>query len=729
MTVPALRARPELVMAARRSGAQRQWVVEDPVAAKYFQLGEEEYFILGALDGRTTIAQLKRQFEQRFYPLRLSPRQLAQFLHQLHQLGLVVSNTLGQGDVLLDRRRTNRLRQGVSMLASPLAIRFPGLPARRAIDRLYPWLRPLLSPAMLACWALLVGSALLLVTVRVGSFHQRLPTLGEFFSPQLAVWFIIALAVTKGLHELGHALVSRHFGGSCRQIGPMLLALVPTLYCDVSDAWRVPCRRQRLLIAMAGVMVELVVAAIATWLWWFSQPGMLRELLLRIMFFCSVSSLLFNANPLIRADAYYGLSDLVNVPNLWQESRLWWRRLLANWLTGRHWSSGATTPPAWAPALLAYAAASTIYCWLLVAGIVWFLWRVLEPSGLGLIAWLMAALVFSALLAPSLRAAARGLASPGGRRAIRGARLLAAFMLLLLVLGIVGMLPLPHRVTTPAWLEPLQARRVYVPVAGRLQDAVAEGSLVRAGQPLATLGNPDVELAVAEWTAEVENRASYLESLRRLEAADSSVTPLIPVQRESLAAARGRLSLWRQDHQQLVLTSPVDGVVYAPPLLRHPSDDRARLLPWQQSPLQPSNRGAWLEVGQQLCLVGDPRHFHASLIVPQTLLADIRPGQRVTIRLDQLATAKLSGVITEVGKKAADDLTAAQLRQFGLTTTQPTWQRPQQAEQQYQALVKLDQPVGVTLRPEMTGKARIWSDPKPLVVHLRRFLARHFTVW
>ena len=108
---------------------------------------------------------------------------------------------------------------------------------------------------------------------------------------------------------------------------------MPTLYCDVSDAWRLPSKWQRILISAAGIFVELVLAAIATWLWWFSEPGLLNTLCLRVMFLCSVSTLVFNANPLLRYDGYYILSDLLNVPNLWQESRNLWRRLTWNWLT------------------------------------------------------------------------------------------------------------------------------------------------------------------------------------------------------------------------------------------------------------------------------------------------------------------------------------------------------------------------------------------------------------
>ena len=117
-------------------------------------------------------------------------------------------------------------------------------------------------------------------------------------------------------------------------LGVMLLVFMPTLYCDVSDAWRLESKWQRILVSAAGMLVELVLASIATLLWWFSEPGLLHSLCLRVMFLCSFTTLLFNANPLVRCDGYYILSDLVDVPNLWQESRGQWRRAAWSWLTG-----------------------------------------------------------------------------------------------------------------------------------------------------------------------------------------------------------------------------------------------------------------------------------------------------------------------------------------------------------------------------------------------------------
>ena len=264
------------------------------------------------------------------------------------------------------------------------------------------------SPAAAVVWLLLVISAGLLLAVELGTVQSRLPDFSAFFNVRAAWWFAVALIGTKALHELGHALMCRHFGASCREFGVMVLLFMPTFYCDVSDAWRLPSKWQRILVSAAGMLVELVVAAVATWLWWLSEPGSLNAICLRIMFLCSVSTLLFNANPLLRYDGYYMLSDWLEIPNLWQESRVLWRQWAWSWLTKTEWQPDPTIPRRLYPALMLYAALSAIYSLLLLGAMMWFCWRVLEPQGLGTLAiGLMLFTVSGMVVGPVYRAVSR----------------------------------------------------------------------------------------------------------------------------------------------------------------------------------------------------------------------------------------------------------------------------------------------------------------------------------
>src|SRR5262249_25831426 len=148
--------------------------------------------------------------------------------------------------------------------------------------------------------------------------------------------FIIALTfpVVKAMHELGHAFSLRAFGGEVHQIGLMFIAFFPVPYVDASAAAMLPSKAQRILVGAAGMMVELVLAALALYIWLISEPGIVRAVAYDVIVIAGVSTLIVNGNPLLRFDGYFILSDLIEIPNLAQRSSRFWGRLIMRWLFG-----------------------------------------------------------------------------------------------------------------------------------------------------------------------------------------------------------------------------------------------------------------------------------------------------------------------------------------------------------------------------------------------------------
>ena len=98
--------------------------------------------------------------------------------------------------------------------------------------------------------------------------------------------------------------------GEVHEMGMLFLCFSPALYANVSDAWTLPNKWHRIIISAAGIYVELIIASIATFVWW-NTPNdpFVNNLALCIMIVCSVSTVVFNANPLMRYDGYYALAD------------------------------------------------------------------------------------------------------------------------------------------------------------------------------------------------------------------------------------------------------------------------------------------------------------------------------------------------------------------------------------------------------------------------------------
>ena len=306
----AMRMRPDLELRAVRMRGRPQWSVKDPLALRYFQLREEEYFILRMLDGRTSIDDIQRRFERQFAPRRLEPRRLQAYLGRLHDEGLILSDPVGQGAELLLRRGKLQRQKWLETVSNVLALQFRGIDPDAFLGRIEPATRWIFSRTMALLCGLLTTAAILLVAVHFNTLQSLLPDFRAFFGAGNLFWLAVALGMVKICHEIGHALTCRHFGGHCHELGFMLLVFTPCLYCNVSDAWLLSDKWRRIAISAAGIVVEVMVASLATFVWWFSGSGLINSLCLDLMFVCSVNTMLLNGNPLLRYDGYYILSDL-----------------------------------------------------------------------------------------------------------------------------------------------------------------------------------------------------------------------------------------------------------------------------------------------------------------------------------------------------------------------------------------------------------------------------------
>jgi len=722
----ALRMRPDLVVRPQQAGSRRYWVVKDPVSLEYFHLRDEEHAIMQMLDGQTSPAEIKRRFEQTFAPLQISPEQIQAFLGHLHRSGLLLAEAPGQGEQFLKRRRERRGRKLLQALAGILVIRFHGIDPEPMLRWLYPRFRWLFSYWFLAGCVLLVLVAAVLVAVRFDDLQARLPEFNAFFNARNAVWLAAVLALAKVTHELGHALSCKHFGGECHEMGIMLLVFVPCLYCNVSDSWMLSSKWQRIAITAAGMFVEIVLASVCTILWLFSEPGLPGMLCLNMMFVCSVSTLLFNGNPLLRYDGYFILSDLVEVPNLAQQSKALVRRRLANLFLGIEPHDDRELPETHRGLLAAYGVAATFYRLVVVVAILWFCSKALKQYRLEILAEALAVIVIGGLLMAPIMNVVRFLRNPTWKRRIKPGRAVLTCCTMAAAVVAICLIPLPHRVAAPVVLEPGDVHRVYVSVPGTLTAAVAPGSVLRQGQELGRLANLDVGLQVERLAGRRDQQRLHLKNLELRRAGDPSVGSQIPAATEALADVEQRLRELQRDQRRLILTAPVDGTVFPPPALPPRPYSPGQLQPWRGNPLDARNLGCYLKTGTLFCMVGDPSRLEAVLVIHQSDLSFVRTGQRVRITLDESPGKVLEGAITEV---ARTDLKVVP-RELATGEDLPVYAGedglPRPLETSYQARVSLDDH-NRHLLTGSRGRAKILVDAQPLGRRLYRFLRRTFS--
>jgi putative peptide zinc metalloprotease protein len=729
-----IRRRPDLIARRHHYLGRTFWVVKDPVGLTYFRFQEEEYALLNWLDGEISLDQLKDRFEAEFPPQKITLDELQQFLGMLHRSGLVIAAVGGQGKQLLKRRRERRRQELLGMLANVLCLRFKGFDPERFLNWLYPWISWFYTPAAFACTILLGLSALTLVGVQFRTFMARLPDFHQFFSFENALLLSVTLGITKVLHEFGHGMTCKHFGGECHEMGVMVLVLTPCLYCNVSDSWLLPNKWARAAIGAGGMYVELVLASIATWIWWFSEPGLMNHICLNVMFVCSVSTLIFNANPLLRYDGYYILADITEIPNLRQKATSVLSRKMGEWFLGLEQPDDPFLPERNQVFFALYSVASSIYQWVVLYSILFFLYHVFKPYGLEVIGQIIAMASLYGLIVMPLYQLGKFFYVPGRLEKVKKTRMFLSLAGVVAILAAICFVPLPYWVMATMDTQPHGADPVYVNVSegGWLaQRDVRAGDQVSTGQVLGVLENHDIEMGIAKLEADEKKFEVKLSTLESLIAYDPKAVNSIPQVRQALASVRKQLVERRQERDNLTLKAARNGTVLPPPPTPAPRQEDAestQLPTWSGTPLDEHLYRPYLREGTLFCQIGDPHSLEAILIIEQEDLDFVKEGQTVDLKFDALPDVTLHGTIDRISlsnmkitprrlsTKAGGELPSHVDPETGVET-------PQSAS--YQARVPLEDKDGVLLIG-LRGRAKIHAAPLSLGARLWRFVMHTF---
>ena len=729
-----VRCRPDLTSRKQFYHGSPYWIVKEPVGLNYFRFQEEEFAILQMLDGQTSLDEIKEKYESQFPPGKISVEEIARFVGNLFQSGLLMADVGGQGKQLITRREERQRKQLLATLSNVLAIRFKGIDPERLLNWLYPKTHWLFSPITVGLCLTLGFAALLLVGVQWETFQAKLPSFHTFFAGKNWIWLGLTLAVTKVLHEFGHGLSCKHFGGECHEMGVMILVLTPCLYCNVSDSWMLPNKWHRAAIGAAGMYVEVVIASLATFCWWFTEPNtIINQVSLSIMFVCSVSTLLFNGNPLLRYDGYYILSDILEIPNLRQKSSAILNRKLGALCFGIEAPEDPFLPKKKQGWFALYSIAAVVYRWLIVFGILFFLYKVFEGTGFEVIGQIIATFALYGLLVQPVWKLIKYLSVPGRIHSMKTPNLLGTLAVVAVLLAFLLFVPLPHHVICPLEIQPHQAARVYIEVPGILSERfVKAGSVVEKGQTLAKLDNLDIQLETVRLKGELlvlEEEITHLHFERnqsRGEAARRANNELLAAE-ERKSSALERLNQQKEDLSRLTLLAPRAGYVFAPPFKSGQATVEGLLPTWSGSPLQEKNMGAILQTSELFCQIGDTKEMEAVLAIDQSDRNFVATGQTVEIIINHLPDKTFDSQIEQIATTEMTDPPIRLTDRAGgelMTETGPRG-REQLMSTTYQARVLLDDPEHL-LRVGLRGQAKIHTERRTLGSRIWRLLTETF---
>src|SRR5438874_699762 len=447
--------RRDLEITPQKYEGRTYYVVKDPVSMRYYRFKEQEHYLIGLMDGAYSLDEAQKEYEKRFRPERLTLEDLEGFAQQLLTAGLAQNESPQAGKQLFDRRKKRRRSEWMQTLTNILYIKIPLFDPERLLVHMLPYMRWIFSLSFAAVSVAVMLGAGLLVLTHFATFQERLPAYHEFFSCKQVAYLWAALGIVKVIHEFGHGLSCKAFGGEVHEMGLLFLCFSPAMYCNVSDAWTLPNKWKRIIISGAGIYVELMIAAAATFIWWNtpSEP-FINNLSLSLMIVCSVSTVVFNGNPLMRYDGYYVLADWLEIPNLRDRANRYLQRLVMEHCLGIEVQPEPYMELTRRILFLTYAVVSWVYRWVVTFTILKFMSSFLKPYKLEIVSSMLALVALGSMIGWPLFRLIKNIRKRGRLPDMKSARVaMTAAGIAILLLGFF-FLPLPgSRVRQPGLVQ------------------------------------------------------------------------------------------------------------------------------------------------------------------------------------------------------------------------------------------------------------------------------------
>ncbi len=785
-----LKKRADLVVAKIDYLGVGYQVIKDPIGLKYHRLQVEQYRILELLNGQRSLETVRDDLKKEFPTLQISLSDIQQLITDLHKKGLVVSDRPGQGASVVRERWKTRKEKIKQTVMSLLSLRLPGWDPERTLKWMHPFVAWMFHPAAVAVCMTFVCSAWLLLAANLDEFHAGLPEFQSFFGWPNLIYLWITLGLAKVIHEFGHGLSCTHYGGECHEMGVMVLVFSPCLYCDVTDSWMMKNKWHRIIIGAAGMYIEVILSAVAIYIWWMTKPGLLHHLALNMFFVTTITTVIFNANPLMRFDGYYMMSDYLEIPNLRQKSEKLLREAFAWYCLGIESKPDPFMPETGRGWFIAYAIAAWLYRWVVLVSISMFLYTVLKPYNLQSLGVTVLVFSMSGIIFSMFRSIYQIVSTPRMEPMSK-----TKITISLLVAGAVGWVafttPIPWYHEAPCILEPRGVVNVPASVGGRILppaeykllyedlrifERQAKAGIVDRANPgdssqllidkkrlnlLLDMPTPEEYASLPKNGQRVEKGSvlvilEHPEDLKRQDLLRRRVIDLIYRSQEvdaydkipdpagvgdSLAEALELQNTIRdlvKLNARRVIRAPISGsIVAAKRVPEQPASeiDKMKLAPWHGTPFDFENLGCTVEPGQEICSLAPSEKLQAVLYIDQGDREDLKiANYDIELKLDHLPDTTWLTKVTQVSTKGENVAPEALTTRFqGPLATKPGDQGSEQlASVAYRAIAELhfdaevSKPDAVLMKPGMRGNARFIISDRTAAQWLYRYFWETF---
>ena len=518
---------------------------------RFFKFSPAAYAVIGLMDGEKTVEEIWHASCEKPGD---APTQdeMIEILSQLYRADVLQCDVSPDAAELLTRHQDQKRRRWQNQILSVFSWRFPLIDPERFLRFVSPVVRPLFGWVGAILWLAVVIPAAVLFATHWSDLTEGV--LDRLLVPSnlFAIWALFP--VIKILHEFGHAFACKTYGGEVHDMGIMMLVIAPVPYVDASSSSAFREKWRRVTVGAAGMLVELFIAALALFVWLNAEPGVVRSMAFNTIFIASISTVLFNANPLLRYDGYYILADLIEIPNLRTRSTSYLLYLCERYLFGSKDSQRPRASASERVWFVTFGILSFVYRTFVVVAILMFVAD--QLFHLGALLAIAAAAVW--LVLPPLKGLYFMLTSPR-IRSVRARAFTVTALIVATVVVLIGFVPVPYRTGAEGVVWIPEEAIVRAGTDGFIDRVVvSSGTRVEAETSLITLTNRPLsayEQVSSAYVKEVEaRRIAYLDS----DPVKASIT------RDELEQARNRLARARSELADLTVRSKVAGTFIVP---------------------------------------------------------------------------------------------------------------------------------------------------------------------
>lgn len=489
-----IRLRPSVTIHKQYYRGELWFIAHDSYGDQYYRFRPEAWDFIARLDGRRTVEEIWQSCLEHNKDAAPGQGEVVQMLSQLYGGNLILSDVPADVVQLFERLKKRKANEWKARIFGIFFLRVPLWDPDSFLNRTIGFVRGFLNPVGGLIWLGVVIAALVLV---VGRWDEASSQGAGVLDPSNLLLLYVAFAVAKLVHEMGHAYAVKRLGGEVHRMGLTLLVFTPVPYVDATAAWAFRERWKRVWVGAAGMIVEGFFAAMAAFVWAYTGPGLVNGLAYNVMVVASVSTLLFNLNPLLRFDGYYILSDLTDSPNLQPRSSRQWGYWVERYAFGGKQIQSPADSRAESAWLGSFGAASWIYRLFITFTIIIFVAD--KFFGLGFLAAVLTIIGF--VVVPLYKGVRYLLAEPR-IESVRGRAIGVTLACLIALFVILGVVPFPNHFRAPGVIKSGSAQYIITETSGSVAAIELAAPEVSQGATLFSMLNPELELEIADLRAE-----------------------------------------------------------------------------------------------------------------------------------------------------------------------------------------------------------------------------------